>query len=269
MKSAVALGLLAGAAFAKPHGHGHLHKRQVTVIETTVVEVTATILVAQDGARETVAPAVLPTTDAKFFEKPSSTSSPSSSAPPSTTSTSTSTSTTSTTSTSSTSSSSIVVIPSSSSTYVAPIPTTSSVVIEVPTTTIAPIVPTTTSQVQVQPTTSASAPGGGNSGATLTGDATFFTLGLGSCGTNYGGQDRSANIVAAAASFYEEYGNVCGKSITITATYKGDTKTATGIIGDKCPECSKGSIDLSEGLFLSLFPSKDVGRGTVTWSLNE
>ncbi|CAG9992612.1 unnamed protein product [Clonostachys byssicola] len=267
MKSAIALGLLAGAAMAKPHGHGHLHKRQVTVIETTVVEVTATILVAQDGARETVAPAVQPTTDAKFFEVSSSTSSPSSSAPPSTTSIPTTTSTTSTTSTSSTSSSSIVVIPSSS-TYVAPIPTTSSIVIEIPTTTIAPIIPTTTSQAAA-PTSSASAPGGGNSGATLSGDATFFTLGLGSCGTNYGGQDMSANVVAAAAAYYEKHPDACGKSITITAVYKGVTKTATGIIGDKCPECTEGSIDLSEGLFLSLFPSKDVGRGQVTWSVNE
>jgi hypothetical protein len=79
----------------------------------------------------------------------------------------------------------------------------------------------------------------------------------------------SANIVAAAAAYYEKHPDACGKSITITATYKGVTKTAIGTIGDKCPECTEGSIDLSEGLFLSLFPSKDVGRGQVTWSVNE
>ncbi|CAI6097842.1 unnamed protein product [Clonostachys chloroleuca] len=265
MKSAVALGLLAGAAFAKPHGHGHLHKRQVTVIETTVVEVTATILVAQDGARETVAPAALPTTDARFFEKPSSTSSPSSSAPPSTTSTSTSTSTTSTTSTSSTSSSSIVVIPSSTSTYVAPIPTTSSIVIEVPTTTIAPIVPTTTSQAAA-PTTSASS--GGGSGEVMSGDGTYFKIGLGSCGgTNYAGQDLSQPVVALAAEYYaSRKTSPCGKTIHITAA---NGKTATGIVSDKCPECTIGSIDLSEMLFVQLFGDVGVGRGKLSWTIEE
>ncbi|CAH0052684.1 unnamed protein product [Clonostachys solani] len=268
MKSAVALGLLVGAAVAKPHGHNHLHKRQVTVVETEVVEVTATILVAQDGSRETVAPAVQPTTDAKFFEV-STTSSPSSSAPPSTTSTSTSTSTSTTSTTSTTSSSSSIVIPSSTSTYVAPIPTTtSSIVIEVPTTTIAPIVvPTTTSQAPV-PTTSASS--GGGSGQVLSGDGTYFKIGLGSCGgTNYAGQDLSQPVVALAAAYYSDAAakgiNPCGKTVHITAK---NGNTATGIVSDKCPECTIGSIDLSEMLFVQLFGDTGVGRGELSWTID-
>jgi expansin (peptidoglycan-binding protein) len=102
----------------------------------------------------------------------------------------------------------------------------------------------------------------------MSGDGTYFKIGLGSCGgTNYAGQDLSQPVVALAAAYYDDAKtSPCGKTIHITAE---NGKTATGIVSDKCPECTIGSIDLSEMLFVQLFGDTGVGRGKLSWTIEE
>lgn len=209
-------------------------------------------------------------------------------------------------SSSSSSSSSTVVIapvetPSSSSTYVAaPAPTTSSSsssseVYVAPETTssstsevyVAPttssttpvVVPTTsTTAAAVAATTSASS---SSSGSTVdintdvsvvlgsdyySGDLTYYTLGLGSCGTDDSGEDMSANIVAMSSATMGAQSNgnpMCGKTIKIYNSANG--KTATGTVMDKCPGCDAGSIDVSQKLFEELADLAD-GRVEISWN---
>lgn len=93
------------------------------------------------------------------------------------------------------------------------------------------------------------------------GDLTYFTPGLGSCGTTNTDNDP---IVAAAAAMFTKVGgkaNLCNKKIKIH--WKGITQTAT--ITDTCPPCTLYSLDASTSLFKS-FASTDVGRlHNMTW----
>ncbi|KAI6085758.1 RlpA-like double-psi beta-barrel-protein domain-containing protein-containing protein [Hypoxylon rubiginosum] len=85
------------------------------------------------------------------------------------------------------------------------------------------------------------------------GDMTYYTPGLGSCGwTN----SESDMVVAMSPG---QSGN-CGKSINIH--YQGKTEKAK--IVDKCPGCAGDSIDVSPTVFKK-FASLDVGRIQVTW----
>ncbi|KAI1256082.1 hypothetical protein MGN70_002243 [Eutypa lata] len=96
----------------------------------------------------------------------------------------------------------------------------------------------------------------------FSGDATYYTPGVGACGENNGPSDH---VVALPVS---QYGNCpnpndcpsCKKSINIH--YKG--KTVTAAVKDKCPGCSGDSIDLSPAVFEQL-EKLDVGRIQVTW----
>jgi len=125
---------------------------------------------------------------------------------------------------------------------------------------------------QVQPSSSPSpepapspspTPSNGGGSGSYSGDITYYAVGLGSCGWDDAGLDKTDNIVAISSALYADLGNgICGKKLSITA----NGKTITGTVRDKCPSCAKGSIDVSEKAFLDLFGDVGVGRSKVTWS---
>ena len=147
------------------------------------------------------------------------------------------------------------------STYVAPSPTTPTSTYEAP---------STTSEAAPAQTSSYSGGGGSGSGQSYSGDLTYYTPGLGSCGKTNSGSDM---IVAVAEDIMTQFipsnGNpndntLCGKQITITAN--GVTQTAT--IEDTCPGCADGGLDLTPTLFQK-FDALSVGRITgMTWTMN-
>lgn len=183
--------------------------------------------------------------------------------------------------------------PSTTSTYVAPTtpattseaaPTTS---VAAPNTSVA--APTTseaapatsqaapTTSTWVAPTTSAAAPsststpaasGTSPSGSTYTGDITYYSAGLGSCGITNTDSDSivalAHGMMAATAGANPNNNPMCGKSITIS--HGGVTKQAT--ITDTCGGCDGASIDLTPTLFQE-FAALGVGRVSgVEWWFN-
>lgn len=151
------------------------------------------------------------------------------------------------------------VAPTPTSTYVAPPPTTTSAA---PVTTSA--APPAYSSPAAAPS---SAPSGGKgaapSGETFTGDLTYYTPGMGSCGVTNTDSDAivalAENMMAAKtpASGNPNENPLCGKSITIS--YGG--KTATAKIMDTCPGCANGGLDLTPSLFQDFAP---LGEGRLT-----
>ncbi|KAI1338887.1 RlpA-like double-psi beta-barrel-protein domain-containing protein-containing protein [Xylariaceae sp. FL0016] len=90
--------------------------------------------------------------------------------------------------------------------------------------------------------------------AAFSGDMTFYTPGLGSCGVTNSASDH---VVALSTS--QISGN-CGKSINIH--YNG--KTASAKVEDTCAGCKSGDVDVSPAVFDSL-ADPDQGRVQVTW----
>lgn len=162
--------------------------------------------------------------------------------------------------------------PETTSTSAPPAPTTSTYVAPAPSTP-APA-PSSPAPVSSAPPADSSPPsnGGGSapSGQTYTGDLTYYTPGLGSCGVT---NTASQNIVALAegmmsamtpASGNPNANPLCGKSITIS--YGG--KTATATIMDTCPGCANGGLDLTPSLF-EVFAPLSEGRLTgMKWWYN-
>ncbi|CAI6098751.1 unnamed protein product [Clonostachys chloroleuca] len=106
------------------------------------------------------------------------------------------------------------------------------------------------------------------SAVAYTGDMTYFTQGLGSCGQVKTDADA---VVALSAADYGEWANpnqatVCGKWIKITA----NGKTVRAQVWDKCPggECVSGGIDVSPSVFTQI-ADLSVGRLTVSWEFEE
>ncbi|KAK8120532.1 hypothetical protein PG999_004652 [Apiospora kogelbergensis] len=295
MKSATfATALLASVAIAQPHGHArrHLHEKRDLVVEWTTEWVTETVYVddattsTAAAASTTAAPAANPTPSSKapaqFFEAPTQpqpsvpevkptieaakpvepspspepvTTSPPPSPPPPVVAPTT-----------------LIPAPKPSVASPPPPPPPAS------TTVVAPPPPVqNTAQPSPAPAPSApSAPSTGGGEKKFTGDITYYQPGMGSCG--YDDSAPKGNVVAVAKDWFMKVGNgktslgvnqpaniLCDKTITISA--KGKTTTAT--IRDSCPGCAPGSIDVTEGAFMELFGSLDVGRSEVTWWLNE
>ncbi|KAF6845196.1 allergen asp f7 [Colletotrichum musicola] len=290
MKTAALLcAVLATAAIAQPHQHGgnkrrHVHgkhqKRAIvtewvteTAYVTEYIDATSTVWVSPEGS---AAPSS--SVPGQFFEpgdKPSSTTLSTTTkpapvptpvqpsieqapapAPPSSTSTSTS----------------VYVappVPEVPTVQPAPQPTTTSVYVPpppppAPTTTVAPApAPQPSSPPPAAPTSAS--PGGGGSGEMHTGDMTFYAVGLGACGEDDSGKDRTENIVALSQHLMGPVSNgneYCGKKIKITVGGKSTTAT----VRDKCMGCAPNNIDVSEKCFLELFSDLGVGRDTVQWS---
>jgi len=92
-------------------------------------------------------------------------------------------------------------------------------------------------------------------GESLTGQATFYAPGLGSCGQT----NTEADLIAATA-----FGKaVCGDTAVVTRGGKSVTVTLV----DTCPSCAQGNIDLSPAAFNQL-GTPDEGRIDVTWVIS-
>ncbi|CAO0797721.1 unnamed protein product [Mucor circinelloides] len=92
------------------------------------------------------------------------------------------------------------------------------------------------------------------------GDATYYAVGLGSCGET----NSDDEMVAALSSSLMGGSNsdLCGKSITV----KSASGSVTLKVVDSCPGCSEGDVDMSEAAFKKL-GQLDEGRIPITWSL--
>ncbi|KAL8418462.1 hypothetical protein RB594_001885 [Gaeumannomyces avenae] len=113
-----------------------------------------------------------------------------------------------------------------------------------------------------------SPPATGGGGSSYTGEVTHYTVGLGACGFDDAGKDRSDYIVALSHSLMTSGSwpdAQCGKKVTLS--YNG--KSITADVRDKCPSCSPSQIDVSEKAFLDLFGDLGIGRAHgVSWTLS-
>lgn len=91
----------------------------------------------------------------------------------------------------------------------------------------------------------------------FSGQATYYAVGLGACGS----YNVPSDYIVALNSAQYGNGQYCGKSLVIS--YGGNTATAT--VMDECPGCSWGSLDLSQGLF-EHFADTSMGVFPITWN---
>ncbi|KAJ2353053.1 hypothetical protein GGF43_003585, partial [Coemansia sp. RSA 2618] len=89
--------------------------------------------------------------------------------------------------------------------------------------------------------------GGGSSGETFSGDGTYYTPGLGSCGKTNTDSDLIAAINAPqyGTNANPNQAEVCGKCALVKGP-KGEVKVT---ITDRCPVCKSGDLDLSPSAF--------------------
>lgn len=109
--------------------------------------------------------------------------------------------------------------------------------------------------------------GGGGSGYETSGQITYYTVGLGSCGQDDSGRGDTDNIVAMSHNFMGPVSNgnpKCGRKIKITAS---NGKSTIATIRDTCMGCSTNDIDVSPKVFNDLFGSLDGGRLNCKWAL--
>jgi hypothetical protein len=123
---------------------------------------------------------------------------------------------------------------------------------------------TTSVETSSDPTTSAAASTGSGS-SDFSGDATFYSPGMGSCGIESSDSDF---IAALNAPQFGSYPNPnqnpnCGKK----ATVQRNGKSVTVTIVDKCPACKEGDLDLSPAAFDAIADESE-GRVPITWSWN-
>ncbi|KAL7420484.1 hypothetical protein Q5752_004434 [Cryptotrichosporon argae] len=97
---------------------------------------------------------------------------------------------------------------------------------------------------------------------THTGQATYFEVGLGACGSYNVDTDM---IVALNSAQYEANdGGNCGQYLEIENTSNG--KTAYAYVADECPSCAYGSLDMSPALFSELSGGDmDEGVFPISW----
>ncbi|KAF5365270.1 hypothetical protein D9758_005359 [Tetrapyrgos nigripes] len=91
-----------------------------------------------------------------------------------------------------------------------------------------------------------------------TGDATFFSPGLGACGVTNSNSDP---IVAISSQIFNN--GLCGRQMNVN--FQGRSVTVTVV--DSCPGCGSGDIDLSPSAFSQL-ADPSVGRiQGVQWNI--
>ncbi|KAI8635950.1 RlpA-like double-psi beta-barrel-protein domain-containing protein-containing protein, partial [Parasitella parasitica] len=93
----------------------------------------------------------------------------------------------------------------------------------------------------------------------MSGGATFYSVGLGSCG--YSNSDDEMVAALSMSLMGGANSELCGKSITVTSS----SGSVTLKVVDSCPGCSKGDVDMSEAAFKMLGDPAQ-GRIPVTWS---
>lgn len=94
-------------------------------------------------------------------------------------------------------------------------------------------------------------------GASYSGQGTFYTVGLGSCGQT----STDSQLVAALSKNLMASGKYCGDQVKVTS----GGKSVTVKVVDTCPSCATGDIDFSPAAFEKL-ASLDVGRIDIQWS---
>lgn len=94
----------------------------------------------------------------------------------------------------------------------------------------------------------------------MSGDATYYDVGLGSCGES----NSNEEMVAALSKDLMNGPNspYCGQTVHI----KGGSGSVSVKVVDTCPGCEKGSIDLSPAAFKKL-GELGQGRIPITWSM--
>lgn len=97
------------------------------------------------------------------------------------------------------------------------------------------------------------------------GDLTYYTTGVGSCGIT---NTRGDAVVALSVPMMANGGNPntnpkCGSQISIRHPASGHTVQAT--VADTCEGCAMYDIDVSESLFASLAGGLSAGRVAVDW----
>ncbi|KAJ1925023.1 hypothetical protein GGI09_000930 [Coemansia sp. S100] len=104
---------------------------------------------------------------------------------------------------------------------------------------------------------------GSTGGDSFTGDGTFFSPGLGSCGLTNSDSDLIAAIPAPQYGTNANPNNaeVCGKCALVKGP-KGQVKVK---ITDRCPVCKTGDLDLSPSAFQQI-GDFDAGRIPISWS---
>ncbi|KAI8330746.1 RlpA-like double-psi beta-barrel-protein domain-containing protein-containing protein [Chlamydoabsidia padenii] len=90
-----------------------------------------------------------------------------------------------------------------------------------------------------------------------TGDGTYYTVGLGSCGET----NADTDLVVALSEELMDGGKSCGKQIKITTP----SGSVTATVVDTCPGCDQGSVDLSIAAFKKI-GDIDAGRISIKWS---
>ncbi|KAG2187776.1 hypothetical protein INT44_005466 [Umbelopsis vinacea] len=88
------------------------------------------------------------------------------------------------------------------------------------------------------------------------GDGTYYSVGLGSCGKH----NEDSEMVAALNAPQMGDNKECGQ----TAKVKGPNGSVTVKIVDTCPECDHGSLDLSPSAFKKIGDMED-GRIDISW----
>ncbi|KAH8553931.1 RlpA-like double-psi beta-barrel-protein domain-containing protein-containing protein, partial [Umbelopsis sp. PMI_123] len=98
--------------------------------------------------------------------------------------------------------------------------------------------------------------------STFSGDGTYFTPGLGSCGETNTEQDLIAalNAPQMGSSPNPNSNPNCGKYAKVT----GPNGTVRVKIVDTCPPCAYGSLDLSPTAFEQI-ADLAAGRVPITW----
>ncbi|KAG1352313.1 hypothetical protein G6F62_002720 [Rhizopus arrhizus] len=103
----------------------------------------------------------------------------------------------------------------------------------------------------------------GSSGKKYSGDGTFYSPGLGSCGITNSDSDMVAALNAPQMNNPANPNNnpLCGKYINVHG-HKGTVRVK---IVDTCPPCKSGDVDLSTAAFGKI-ANYDEGRVPITWS---
>jgi expansin len=97
-------------------------------------------------------------------------------------------------------------------------------------------------------------------GEPISGEGTFYDAnGTGSC--SFPASPADLDVAAMAAPLYNNAA-YCGACVDVTGP-KGKLRVR---IVDKCPECKRGDLDLSESAFAKIAEPK-AGRVPITWSL--
>ncbi|KAJ9642323.1 hypothetical protein H2199_004703 [Coniosporium tulheliwenetii] len=154
-----------------------------------------------------------------------------------------------------------------SSTYVPPPPPATT---EAPSSTyVAPVAPVSSAApvVSIAPVEKAAVASTSSSGASYTGELTWYVTGMGSCGIVSGSTEP---IVAVSHVLYDatkvdgnpNHNTICGKKISIE--YAGKSHVATVV--DRCEGCKEGDLDLSNGFFNTVTNFGDGRVGGAKWS---